>query len=109
MMNTQPADRGAAQNLDGEFDEIIHAPVRLRACAMLEMYQEMEFSGMLEILNIRKSALSKHIATLAEADYVQQRRAVRDGRQRLWLSLTPTGHAAYRNHIAALRNIVEAD
>ena len=41
------------------------------------------------MLDISKSALSKHLSALADAGYVEQRRAVRDTRQRLWLSLTP--------------------
>lgn len=49
-------------------------------------------------LGISKSALSKHITLLADADYVTQRRAVRDTRQRVWLRLTETGRAAYRGH-----------
>lgn len=88
------------------FDTIIHAPVRLRLCATLEALGEVEFGQALELLEISKSALSKHVATLAEAGYVGQRRAVRDTRQRVWLYLTPDGHTAYRNHVAALRAIV---
>lgn len=91
-----------------EFDVIIHAPVRLRLCAALQTFEEVEFSGMLEILGISKSALSKHIATLLEAGYVRQRRATKDSRQRVWLSLTDTGRAAYQRHVSALRQIVGA-
>ena len=100
-MNTRAGQNGA----DG-FDEIIHAPVRLRLCATLEALGEVEFGQALGLLGISKSALSKHVATLAEAGYVEQRRAVRDTRQRVWLHLTPEGHTAYSNHVAALRAIV---
>ncbi len=57
-------------------------------------------------LDISKSALSKHVSMLAEAGYVAQRRAVRDTRQRVWLSLTEAGRSAYRGHVAALHRIV---
>jgi DNA-binding MarR family transcriptional regulator len=60
----------------------------------------------LTLLDISKSALSKHISVLAEAGYVAQRRAVRDTRQRVWLRLTETGRSAYRGHVAALHRIV---
>jgi DNA-binding MarR family transcriptional regulator len=43
---------------------------------------------------------------LADAGYIAQRRAVRDTRQRVRLSLTDPGRAAYRNHVAALHRIV---
>ncbi|GAB3423103.1 hypothetical protein GCM10027569_55510 [Flindersiella endophytica] len=72
----------------------------------MQAYDEIEYSAMLEILDISKSALSKHVATLADAGYVAQRRAVRDTRQRVWLSLTDAGRAAYERHIHALRQII---
>ncbi len=88
------------------FDQVIHAPVRLRICAALDPVREIEFGALLTVLGISKSALSKHITVLADAGYVDQRRAVRDTRQRLWLTLTESGRAAYRGHVAALRRIV---
>lgn len=88
------------------FDPVVHAPARLRLCATLEPVREVEFGTLLTVLGLNKSALSKHVAVLVEAGYVEQRRAVRDTRQRLWLSLTERGRAAYRGHVAALREIV---
>ncbi|MPZ79859.1 MAG: helix-turn-helix domain-containing protein [Actinophytocola sp.] len=95
---------GAAD--DDGFDAVIHAPVRLRICAALDPVREIEFGTMLTVLDISKSALSKHIAVLADAGYVVQRRAVRDTRQRVRLGLTDRGRRAYKGHVAALRRIV---
>jgi DNA-binding MarR family transcriptional regulator len=91
---------------DDGFDHLIHAPVRLRICAALEPVREIEFGTMMTLLDISKSALSKHVAVLTDAGYVTQRRAVRDTRQRVWLHLTDTGRSAYRGHVAALHRIV---
>ena len=88
------------------FDHLIHAPARLRVCAALDPVREIEFGALLTLLDISKSALSKHISVLADAGYVAQRRAVRDTRQRVWLRLTETGRSAYRGHVAALHRIV---
>lgn len=88
------------------FDDLIHAPARLRICAALDPVREIEFGALLTLLDLSKSALSKHISALADAGYVEQRRAVRDTRQRVWLRLTETGRSAYRSHVAALRRIV---
>lgn len=88
------------------FDPIIHAPVRLRLCAALEPVREVEFGTLVELLGLSKSALSKHVSVLTDAGYVAQRRAVRDTRQRVWLSLTGTGRKAYEGHVTALREIV---
>lgn len=52
------------------------------------------------------SVLSKHVTALMEAGYVEQRKAVRNTRQRVWLRLTPEGRQAYQTHLAALRAIV---
>ena len=91
--------------LDG-FDQLIHAPLRLRICATLDPVREVEFGALLTLLDISKSALSKHISVLSDAGYVAQRRAVRDTRQRVWLRLTDSGRSAYRGHVAALHRIV---
>jgi DNA-binding MarR family transcriptional regulator len=96
-------DTGPA--LDG-FDDLIHAPARLRICAALDHVREIEFGTLQNLLGISKSALSKHVSVLAEAGYVTQRRAVRDTRQRVWIRLTDAGRTAYRRHVAALRQIV---
>lgn len=102
-MNSHDTEQATTE--DG-FDHLIHAPVRLRLCAALDSAREIEFGTLLTLLDLSKSALSKHIALLAEAGYVTQRRAVRDTRQRVWLRLTDTGRSAYRGHVAALRRIV---
>lgn len=88
------------------FDHLIHAPIRLRICATLDHAREIEFGALLTLLDISKSALSKHLSILTDAGYVTQRRAVRDTRQRVWLRLTGTGRSAYRGHVAALHRIV---
>ncbi|RJL30797.1 transcriptional regulator [Bailinhaonella thermotolerans] len=88
------------------FDATIHAPNRLRICALLDRVQEAEFAVVQERLGVSASVLSKHVSVLMDAGYVKQNKAVRDTRQRVWLSLTRSGRAAYRDHIAALRAIV---
>ena len=91
------------------FDEVIHAPQRLRICAVLSTARRVEFGFLQDRLELSKSALSKHLTQLAEAGYVHQERAVRDSRSRLWLSLTPQGTRAYTAHVKALQEIVGAD
>ncbi|MEU9652036.1 transcriptional regulator [Streptomyces sp. NPDC048110] len=97
---------GPHNPLDG-FDTTIHAPHRLRICALLEGAGEAEFALVQNQLGLSASALSKHVTVLMDAGYVEQRKAVRDTRQRVWLRLTRQGRAAYQAHLAALRAIVE--
>jgi DNA-binding MarR family transcriptional regulator len=91
------------------FDEVIHAPARLRICAMLSAAQKVEFSVLQDHLGLSKSALSKQLAQLVEAGYVKQSRATRDARSRLWLSLTAEGTRAYRAHVRALKQLIAAE
>lgn len=90
------------------FDEVIHAPQRLRICATLSAAQKVEFEYLQKRLGLSKSALSKHLAQLAGAGYIAQDRAVRDSRSRLWLALTPEGRRAYDAHVRALQQIIDA-
>ncbi|WP_232549873.1 transcriptional regulator [Propioniciclava soli] len=90
-----------------EFDELIHAPTRLRLCAALEPVTALEFGVLEEGLGISTSLLSKQLRVLADAGYVtlaKRRQAV--GRPRTWVSLTASGRGAYRRHVAALRAII---
>ncbi|RFU85982.1 ArsR family transcriptional regulator [Streptomyces triticagri] len=88
------------------FDGIVHAPNRLRICALLDTAGEAEFGAVQEQLGVSASVLSKHVTVLMDAGYVAQRKAVRATRQRVWLRMTSEGVAAYRGHLAALRAIV---
>lgn len=105
-MNPDVTEKTEATEVVAGFDQVIHAPVRLRICAALAAVREVEFGTLLTLLGISKSALSKHISVLAEAGYVEQLRAVRETRQRMWLSLTESGRTAYHGHVAALHRIV---
>lgn len=91
------------------FDEVVHAPHRLRICAMLSAAQKVEFGALQQKLGLSKSALSKQLSQLVDAGYVTQERGVRDARSRLWLALTAEGHRAYRGHVRALQEIVASD
>ncbi|MCG5211905.1 transcriptional regulator [Streptosporangium soli] len=88
------------------FDTTIHAPNRLRICALLDAVESAEFGTVQQQLDVSASVLSKHISVLMDAGYVAQNKAVRDTRQRVWLHLTETGRTAYQAHVAALRAIV---
>tara|TARA_Y100000034_G_C6749997_1_gene333296 strand:- start:470 stop:763 length:294 start_codon:yes stop_codon:yes gene_type:complete len=90
------------------FDSLIHAPNRLMICAALASLKEIEFSLLKEQLGVSDSVLSKHIKALADADYLELKKVTSGGRQRTWLSLTSQGLKAYKNHVKALQDIVNA-
>lgn len=85
------------------FDPVIHPPARLQIMAVLATVQDAEFATLRKTADISDSVLSKHLSALAEAGYVRLRKAAQDGRQRTWASITRTGRAAFRGHVAALQ------
>lgn len=88
------------------FDELIHAPNRLKICALLAPVASLEFTVLREQLDVSDSVLSKHIKPLEEAGYVIVEKKAFQGRQRTWLQLSPEGRKAFSEHVEALRQIV---
>lgn len=88
------------------FDEIVHAPHRLRICAFLDATKSAEFSAVREMLGVADSVVSKHVKVLQDAGYLIITKPVGQGRVRTWLALTAAGRKAYAGHIAALRELV---
>lgn len=87
------------------FDEVVHAPLRLRVCAFLDAVSSAEFSTLRDMLEVADSVASKHLKVLTEAGYVELDKPTGRGRVRTWVRLTDEGRAAYRGHVAALRSI----
>lgn len=88
------------------FDETVHAPYRLRICALLAPVESEEFAALREDLGVADSVLSKHLKVLVESGYVELDKPTgRGGRARTWARLTPIGRRALDGHIAALREM----
>ncbi|WP_431711022.1 transcriptional regulator [Glutamicibacter uratoxydans] len=94
---------------NGVFDELIHAPLRLRICAMLSPVQWAEFALVRDRLQVADSVLSKHLKLLSEAGYVQIERFNKLGRSHVRLALSQQGREAYVGHVAALHHITLGD
>lgn len=97
---------------EARFDEVIHAPLRLRICGLLHPVERLDFAVLRTALNVSDATLSKHLKTLAEAGYVLTHKAARtdrtDARRVMWLSLSRAGRAAFEAHVRALREIAGA-
>lgn len=89
------------------FDALIHAPHRLRICAMLSQSTGIEFGEIQERTGLSKSALSKHLGQLTDVGYLSEEPILRAGHSRLVLSLTPAGRQAYLAHKEALKLLLE--
>ena len=90
-----------------QLDPLIHAPARLQAMTTLSAVSEAEFATLRTALEVSDSVLSKHLSALAEAGYVGIRKGVLAGRRTTWIALTRTGRKALREHVAALRRLID--
>lgn len=93
--------------MSAAIDPLLHAPARLQIAAVLAQVSEAEFARLREVTQVSDSVLSKHLSALVEAGYVRLRKAAQGGRQRTWAALTAAGRAAFRNHLAALKALVD--
>ena len=90
-----------------ELDPLIHAPARLQVMTTLSAVSEAEFATLRAALEVSDSVLSKHLSALADTGYVRIRKGARAGRRTTWVALTATGRKALRDHVAALRRLID--
>ena len=90
-----------------ELDPLIHAPARLQLVTSLSGVSEAEFSTLRDALDVSDSVMSKHVSALADAGYLHIRKGSRAGRRTTWIGLTPAGAQALRDHVAALRRLID--
>ena len=88
-------------------DPLIHAPTRLQVVTTLSAVSEAEFTTLRTVLEVSDSVLSKHVSALVAAGYVRSRKGVRAGRRTTWIGLTSAGREALREHVAALRRLID--
>ena len=96
-------------SVKSRFDEAIHAPTRLRVCALLRVTGAAEFNTIATTLELSEAVLSKTIRNLTELEYVltvkQASPARADARRTTSVALTLRGRAAIDGHLAALREL----
>lgn len=94
---------------EARFDEVIHAPLRLRICGLLRPVDRLDFAVLRNALEVSDATLSKHVKTLNAAGYVVSDKAASadrgDARRIMWLSLSPAGKSAFDAHVRALQQI----
>ncbi|MBB5871868.1 DNA-binding transcriptional ArsR family regulator [Allocatelliglobosispora scoriae] len=88
------------------FDELIHAPTRLSIVSLLAATEWAEFKFVRDSLELSDSALSKQLATLEEAGYVEIHKGFVGKRPRTSVKLSKAGHSAFAGHVSALQRIV---
>jgi DNA-binding MarR family transcriptional regulator len=88
-------------------DPVVHAPKRLAAMALLTNAVDADFTFVRDHLQISDSDLSKQMAELARAGYVEIRKHGRGPGASTTYRITRTGRRAYLAHRKALQSILE--
>lgn len=91
-----------------DLDPVIHAPQRLTVMAALSGVDNADFPSLRDVLQVSDSVLSKQLAVLEAAGYIEVTKGKVGRRPRTWAALTPSGRAALQAHIAALHTITDA-
>lgn len=91
-----------------DLDDLLCNGIRLSIMAALQEVERAEFALVRDSVEISDSALSKQVATLESAGYVDVTKGRVGRRPRTWLSLTPTGRNALTRHLSALRAIARS-
>ncbi|TJY67321.1 transcriptional regulator [Arthrobacter sp. CAU 1506] len=87
-------------------DEYLSLPVRLSIAAALAKVEDVEFGTVRDAIEVSDPVLSKQVAVLEAARYVDVRKGYVGKRPRTWLSLTDTGRAALQRHLQALHTLI---
>ncbi|MFF3618909.1 winged helix-turn-helix domain-containing protein [Streptomyces sp. NPDC002467] len=98
-------DPGSGTHPRHGLDPLLNAPVRLSVVAALAPLDKAEFGFLRDLVEVSDSVLSKQVAALEEAGYVEVHKGRVGRRPRTWLSLSAEGRAVYRRHLEALRAI----
>lgn len=87
-------------------DEVIHAPVRLSIMSALAAADRVDFRFLRDLVELSDSLLSKHMALLEDARYIEVIKGYQGERPRTWYALTDAGRAAFDAYLAALHEIL---
>lgn len=99
-------ESGARAHPRHQLDEVIHSPVRLSVVSALSGVDRAEFGEVRDAVEVSDSVLSKQVAALEAAGYVEVTKGRVGRRPRTWLALTRDGRAALEAHLTALRALL---
>lgn len=90
-------------------DDLLMHGVRLSVVAALDGVEQAGFGPLRDLVAVSDSVLSKHLAALERAGYVQVDKGRTGRRPVTRVALTGQGWAAYRLHLRAIRDIAAQD
>jgi DNA-binding MarR family transcriptional regulator len=91
-----------------ELDDVVHQRTRLGILAVLRESQRADFAGLKDLLKLTDGNLSRHLAVLSDAGYVQIDKHFEGKRPRTIVTLTKEGRVAFDAEVAALRDLLSS-
>jgi DNA-binding MarR family transcriptional regulator len=67
-----------------------------------------DFTYLRDTLELTDGNLGRHLDVLYDAGYVEITKTFEGRRPRTWVTITKAGRTALKNHIAALREMIDA-
>lgn len=86
--------------------ELIHQPVRLRVMTILYRHGDIGFTETQKQLDLTPGNLDAHVKKLAEAGYLESRRALMRDHFEVRLRLTPQGRIQFDAYLAWLEGMI---
>lgn len=95
---------------DSAMDEVIHQSTRLRIMTALQALRKdewIEFVRLKALLGASDGNLGAHLETLSRAAYVEIDKQIAGKKPLTRIRSTSAGRAAYRQHVAQLRALLD--
>ncbi|HEV7180403.1 MAG TPA: transcriptional regulator [Candidatus Baltobacteraceae bacterium] len=89
-------------------DELLLSKVRLGIIAELLSSEWVSFSALVRAVQTTNGNLGAHLGKLIDAGYVEEAKAFVDRRPQSSYQLTPTGRAAFIEHVRHMQSLLEA-
>jgi DNA-binding MarR family transcriptional regulator len=93
-------------------DAIIHQPIRLRIMAVLSRIsheEEADFTYLKRLLEVTDGNLGSHLLKLEQAGYIEMKKEFVNRKPKTFIRASGKGCDAFRNHVEALRRIVDSE
>lgn len=91
-----------------QLNPLLHQPLRTQLVAYLAGAGEATFTELKTRLEVSDGNLEAHLKKLIAADYVTVRKQQAARRPQSCYALTPAGHAALAEYVAALQGLLDA-
>jgi DNA-binding MarR family transcriptional regulator len=90
-----------------QLDPLLHHRSRLGAMVLLTTSSALSFSRLRELLDETDGNLGAQLRKLEDAGYLAVRKEFLDRKAITWYSISPTGLAALKHHMAAMESLIK--